>query len=86
MHKIADRIESALKGVHALKDVHRLLYVTRFYKTDPNRISGKIKLTPPVDSYTIVLLKLLEAGFSRHLFWVVCSARMAVSRLVKDLA
>ena len=34
------------------------LDVTRFYKTDPNRTSGKIKLTPPVDSYTIVLLVL----------------------------
>ena len=31
------------------------LIVTRFYRTDPNRTSGKIKLTPPVDSYTIVL-------------------------------
>ena len=31
------------------------LFVTRFYRTDPNRTSGKIKLTPPVDSYTIVL-------------------------------
>ena len=30
-------------------------YVTRFYRTDPNRTSGKIKLTPLVDSYTIVL-------------------------------
>ena len=30
-------------------------FVTRFYRTDPNRTSGKIKLTPPVDSYTIVL-------------------------------
>ena len=30
-------------------------YVTRFYRTEPNRTSGKIKLTPPVDSYTIVL-------------------------------
>ena len=29
--------------------------VTRFYRTEPNRTSGKIKLTPPVDSYTIVL-------------------------------
>ena len=29
--------------------------VTRFYRTDPNRTSGKIKLTSPVDSYTIVL-------------------------------
>ena len=34
------------------------VYVPRFYKTDPNRTSGKIKLTPPVDSYTIVLLVL----------------------------
>ena len=33
-------------------------YVTKFYITDQNRISGKIKLTPPVDSYTIVLLVL----------------------------
>ena len=32
-----------------------ILYVTRFYRTEPNRTSGKIKLTPPVDSYTIVL-------------------------------
>ena len=31
------------------------IYVTRFYRTNPNRTSGKIKLTPPVDSYTIVL-------------------------------
>ena len=31
------------------------VYVTRFHRTDPNRTSGKIKLTPPVDSYTIVL-------------------------------
>ena len=30
--------------------------MTKFYKTDPNRTSGKIKLTPPVDSHTIVLL------------------------------
>ena len=34
------------------------LNVTRYYKTDPNRTSGKIKLTPPVDSYTIVLVVL----------------------------
>ena len=34
---------------------NRCVYVTRFYRTDPNRTSGKIKLTPPVDSYTIVL-------------------------------
>ena len=33
-------------------------FVTRFYKTDPNRTSGKIKLTSPVDSYTIVLVVL----------------------------
>ena len=32
-----------------------LKFVTRFHRTDPNRTSGKIKLTPPVDSYTIVL-------------------------------
>ena len=36
----------------------KFIYVTRFYKTDPNRTSGKIKLTPPVDSYTIVLVVL----------------------------
>ena len=35
-----------------------IVYVTRFYKTDPNRTSGKIKLIPPVDSYTIVLVVL----------------------------
>ena len=64
--------------------------MTRFYKTNPNRTSDKIKLTPPVDSYTIVLviltLKLLEAGFIKHLFWVVCRAQVAVLGLVKDLA
>ena len=45
-----------------MKHYHRMsmcfdvtVYVTRFYRTDPNRTSGKIKLTPPVDSYTIVL-------------------------------
>ena len=32
--------------------------VTRFYKTVSNRTFGKIKVTPPVDSYTIVLLVL----------------------------
>ena len=32
--------------------------MTTFYKTDPNRTSGKIKLTPPVDSYTVVLVVL----------------------------
>ena len=32
--------------------------VTIFYKTDPNRTSGKIKLLIPVDSYTIALLVL----------------------------
>ena len=37
-------------GSHPLTE-----YVIRFYKTNPNRTSGKIKLTPPVDSYTIVL-------------------------------
>ena len=26
-------------------------YVTRFYKIDPNRTSGKIKLTPPVENH-----------------------------------
>ena len=35
-----------------------LPYVTRFYKTDPNRTSGKIKLTTQVDSYTIILVVL----------------------------
>ena len=32
--------------------------VTRFYKTVSNRTLGKIKVTPPVDSYSIVLLVL----------------------------
>ena len=27
-----------------------------FYKTDLNHTSGKIKLTPPVDNYTIIVL------------------------------
>ena len=67
--------------------------MTRFYKTDPNRTFDKIKLTPPVDSYTIVLLVLTlsttqttRGWFNRRLFWVVWSAQMAVSALVKDLA
>ena len=65
-------------------------FVTRFYKTDPNHTSGKIKLTPPVDSYTIVLvvltLKLLKDSFNRRLFWVPWRAQMAVSGLLKGLA
>ena len=65
--------------------------MTRFYKTNPNRTSDKIKPTSPVDSYTIVLvvlapLKLLEAGFNRRLFWGERRAQMAVLGLVKDLA
>jgi len=31
-------------------------YVTRFWENDPNRTSVKIKLTPPMDSFTITLL------------------------------
>ena len=73
--------------------VNSIIFVTRFYKTDPNHTSGKIKLTPPVDSYTIVLIVLtlstiqtLQAGFNRHLFWVVWRrAQVAVSGLVKGL-
>ena len=68
-------------------------HVTRFYNTDPNHTSGKIKLTPPVNSYTIILvvltlspLKILEAGFNGRLLWVMCRARMVVLGLVKDLA
>ena len=34
------------------------VYVTRFYKTDPNCTLGKIKLTPSLDRYTIILLVL----------------------------
>ena len=33
-------------------------YVTRFYKTVPNHTQAKLKLAPPVGSYTIVLLVL----------------------------
>ena len=69
------------------------IYVTRFHRTDPNCTSGKIKLTPPVDSYTIVLQVLTlsttqttRGWFYTRLFWVVWSAQMAVSGLVKDLA
>ena len=40
--------------IHYVK-FHLTPFVSRFYKTDPNRTSGKIKLTPPVDGYTIVL-------------------------------
>jgi len=31
-------------------------FVTRFWENDPNRTSIKIKLTPPMDSFTIILL------------------------------
>ena len=55
--------------------------VTRFYKHDPNRTSGKIKLTPPVDSYTIVLVDLTlgttqttRGWFQQASFLVVCRA------------
>ena len=36
--------------------IHRSVYVIRFYKSDLNRTSGNFRLTPPVESYTIVLL------------------------------
>ena len=71
----------------------KTIIVTRCYKTDPNCTSGTIKLTPPVDSYTIVLLALTLSTqttrgwfFNRCLFWVVWSAQMAVSGLVENLA
>ena len=35
-----------------------MIYVTRFYKTDSNYTSAKIKLMSPLDSYAIVLLVL----------------------------
>ena len=41
--------------IPATKHNPKNIYVTGFYRTDPNRTSGKIKLTPPVDSYTIIL-------------------------------
>ena len=54
---------------------------------DPNRISVKIKLTPPLESYTTrpLALLLLKAGFNRCLFWEVWKAQMAVFGLVKGL-
>ena len=39
-------------------NLRTITIVTRFYKTDPNRTLAKIKLTPPVDSYTIILVVL----------------------------
>ena len=67
--------------------------MTRFYKTDPNRTSGKTELTPPVDSYTIVLVVLTlsttqttRGWFQQMSFLGVCRARMVVLGLVKDLA
>ena len=61
-----------------------------FYKTDLNHTSGKIKLTPPVDNYTIIVL-VQTLNYSKLIlrdifFWVMRQARMAVSGLVKDLA
>ena len=50
------QVDSSLYQIkHCLSLMLYRKYVTRFYRTDPNRTSGKIKLTPPVDSYTIVL-------------------------------
>ena len=47
-------------------------------ENDPNRTSVKIKLTPPIDSYTLYstillvqTLKLLKAGYNRRPFWEV---------------
>ena len=42
--------------------LHHYIYVTRFYKTDPNRTSRKIKLTPPMDSHTIFRFSILFGG------------------------
>ena len=55
---ILSRISQKILLLFFLLFLHPTYYsiiVTRFYRTEPNRTSGKIKLTPPVDSYTIVL-------------------------------
>jgi len=43
-----------------IEQLHEILkhstYVTRFWENDPNRTSVKIKLMPPMDSYTTILL------------------------------
>ena len=60
-HTLTRRLSTTpgfLAGHVISRDAPEIIYVTTFYKTDPNRKSGKIKLTPPVDSYTIVLLVL----------------------------
>ena len=70
-----------------------LAYVTRFYRTDPNRTSGKIKLTPPVDSYTIVLQVLTLSTTQTTRGWFLHTSFLGGVewsnggfRLVKDLA
>jgi len=67
--------------------------VTRFWENDPNRTSVKIKLTPPMDSYTTILLvqtisitQTTEGWFNRHLFWEVWEAQMAGFGLLRELA
>ena len=55
-----------------------------------NGFKSKIKLIPPVVSHSIILLVLTlsnyaVAAFSRHLFWVVWSAQIAVSGLFEGL-
>ena len=53
--------------------IHILLmhceYVTRFTKPDPNRTSGKIKLSLPVGSYTIVLVILTLTTTQTTQYW-----------------
>ena len=60
-------------------------YVTQYWKTELNRTSGKIKLTPLADCHTIARLVLnlkfsqLEADYNRGGFTVMCKTRMALS-------
>ena len=82
-------------GVDRHTNIHifRKQYVTRFYRIDPNRTSGKIKLTPPVDSYTIVLQVLTLSTTQTTRGWFLHTSFLGGvecsnggSGLVKDLA
>ena len=65
--------------------------MTRFYKADPDRTSGKVKLTPPVNYiYTTMLLVLTlsitqttQSSFKEISFWLVWQAQVEISGLVK---
>jgi len=57
MHKATCGNQLSVKTMQLATEGQRLtsVNVTRYWENDPNLTSVKIKLTPPMDSYTTIL-------------------------------